>query len=74
MGSTGVEGDRDDDWQLVDCHEFLVQLMLPGKRCLSYRGNYFDIDVSVVYRNKESDRSGVSLVDGRETLCSLFQE
>lgn len=32
MGSTGVEGARDDDWQLVDCHEFLVQLMLPETR------------------------------------------
>lgn len=27
-----VEGGRDDDWQLVDCHEFLVHLMLRDTR------------------------------------------
>lgn len=31
LGTQGVEGSRHDDWQLVDCHTFLVHLMLPSK-------------------------------------------
>lgn len=27
-----AEGDKDDDWQLVDCQKFLVHLMLPETR------------------------------------------
>ena len=30
MGSKGAEGDKNDDWLLIDCHTFLVHLMLPG--------------------------------------------
>jgi len=32
LGSKGVEGDNEDDWQCVDCHKFLVHLMLPETR------------------------------------------
>lgn len=33
LRNTGVEGDREDDWQLVNCNTFLVHVMLPSK-CL----------------------------------------
>jgi len=32
LGSKGVEGGRDDDWQLVNCQSFLVHVMLPDTR------------------------------------------
>ena len=28
----GIEGAKNDDWQLVDCNSFLVHLMLPATR------------------------------------------
>lgn len=37
----GIEGDRNDDWQLIDCHEFLVHLMLPGTSFFPYLINDF---------------------------------
>lgn len=30
LGSKGVEGEAEDDWQVVDCHGFLVHVLLPG--------------------------------------------
>ena len=30
MGSQGAEGDKNDDWLLIDCHNIFVHLMLPG--------------------------------------------
>lgn len=30
VGSTGIEGARDDDWMAVDCYNIIVHLMLPG--------------------------------------------
>lgn len=30
--TTVIEGDQDDDWQLVDCQSFLVHLLLPDTR------------------------------------------
>lgn len=30
MGSQGPEGAADDDWQLVDCQEFTVNLFTAG--------------------------------------------
>lgn len=32
LGITGAEGDKDDDWLLVDCHNCVVHLMLPETR------------------------------------------
>ena len=32
MGATGAEGERDDDWLLVDCYNCVVHLMLPATR------------------------------------------
>ena len=32
MGATGAEGEKDDDWLLVDCHNCVVHLMLPAMR------------------------------------------
>lgn len=34
LGATGAEGDKDDDWLLVDCGTFLVHVMLPGTAIL----------------------------------------
>jgi ribosome silencing factor RsfS/YbeB/iojap len=31
-GITGAEGDRDDDWQVVDCYNSAVHFMLPATR------------------------------------------
>jgi ribosomal silencing factor RsfS len=31
LGSKGIEGDKDDDWQLVNCGYFLVHIMLAGE-------------------------------------------
>lgn len=31
-GFTGIEGDKEDDWMLVDCHNIAVNLMLPQTR------------------------------------------
>jgi hypothetical protein len=28
MGSKGAEGEKDDDWLLVDCHNIVVHLMV----------------------------------------------
>jgi hypothetical protein len=30
LKNDGVEGDADDDWQLVNCKTFLVHVMLPS--------------------------------------------
>lgn len=30
-GYTGVEGDKDDDWMVVDCHDIVVNFMLASK-------------------------------------------
>ncbi len=38
LGSKGVEGETDDDWQCVDCHRFLVHLLLPGEQKPSFCG------------------------------------
>ena len=27
----GIEGEKDDDWQAIDCHSFLVNVMSPSK-------------------------------------------
>ena len=32
MGYTGAEGDKDDDWLLIDCDDRVVHLMLPQTR------------------------------------------
>eukprot|EP01039_Chlorochromonas_danica_P009576 gene9576-10583_t len=32
IGSTGIEGSKTDDWQIVDCHSFLLHMMLPDTR------------------------------------------
>jgi ribosome-associated protein len=31
-GFTGIEGDKEDDWMLVDCYNIAVNLMLPATR------------------------------------------
>ena len=31
LKNTGIEGESDDDWQLVNCKSFLVHVMLPSK-------------------------------------------
>jgi len=31
----GIEGEKDDDWQAVDCHTFLVNVMSPSK-CMCF--------------------------------------
>lgn len=33
-GITGIEGSQEDDWQLIDCYNCVVHLMLPDKRKL----------------------------------------
>lgn len=30
-GTAGIEGEKNDEWQLVDCNNFLVHLLLPSK-------------------------------------------
>ena len=32
LGISGAEGEREDDWVLVDCYNCVVHLMLPGTR------------------------------------------
>jgi ribosome-associated protein len=32
LGYKGAEGEKDDDWLLIDCHNVVVHLMLPGTR------------------------------------------
>lgn len=32
MGFTGAEGEKEDDWLLVDCHNCVVHIMLPSTR------------------------------------------
>ncbi|RYH24210.1 RsfS/YbeB/iojap family protein [archaeon] len=32
IGASGIEGDKTDDWQVLDCHSFLVHMMLPETR------------------------------------------
>jgi ribosomal silencing factor RsfS len=31
LRNTGIEGDANDDWQLVNCKNFLVHVMLPSE-------------------------------------------
>lgn len=59
IAAGGIEGDRTDDWQLIDCYSFLVHVMLPDTRkhldleshwtqstrpCLPYTDNEKDYD------------------------------
>lgn len=32
IGFNGIEGEKDDDWQLVNCGDFIVHIMLPGMK------------------------------------------
>lgn len=53
QGSSGAEGEKDDDWQVVDCHTFLVHLMLPDTRKhLDLEGHWSKKERPVVVYNK----------------------
>jgi hypothetical protein len=52
LKNDGVEGDADDDWQLVNCKTFLVHVMLPSKWYYSGKNNS---TVSICYASYTGD-------------------
>lgn len=36
-----IDGDYDDDWQLVDCKSYVVHLLLPGSICILLKTGRF---------------------------------
>ena len=59
IGASGIEGDKTDDWQVVDCHNFLVHMMLPETRKnLDLEGHWsMDERPSLPYAKDERDLS-----------------
>lgn len=64
-----VEGERDDDWQLVDCFTFAVHLMTPEARKAYDLEAHWELKVkpTIVYTGNDAD-----MERQYERLCALY--